>query len=126
MRQILRRTARPRLKFYYLFNSRCRLPILPYHQKSLLWRSHCRPTTRRSWGDVATALVDSGYCSNAAQTVALVSSLGGRPLDLLSNTHLHTATIAGGNASALQARGWPCRPGSHLASGIRQDWDRWR
>ena len=32
-------------------------------------------------GPRATALVDSGYCSNAAQTVALVQSgLGGRPL----------------------------------------------
>ena len=56
-------------------------------------------------GRDATALVDSGYCSNAAQTVALVqSSLGGRPLDLLLNTHLHS-DHCGGNA-ALQAR-WP-------------------
>ncbi|MBS0508939.1 MAG: MBL fold metallo-hydrolase [Proteobacteria bacterium] len=56
-------------------------------------------------GDGATALVDSGYCSNAAQTVALVASaLGGRPLDLLLNTHLHS-DHCGGNA-ALQAR-WP-------------------
>jgi len=56
-------------------------------------------------GRDATALVDSGYCSNAAQTVALVeSSLQGRALELLLNTHLHS-DHCGGNA-ALQAR-WP-------------------
>ena len=56
-------------------------------------------------GREATALVDSGYCSNAAQTVALVeSSLQGRALELLFNTHLHS-DHCGGNA-ALQAR-WP-------------------
>ena len=50
-----------------------------------------------------TALVDSGYCSHAAQTVALVeSALGERPLDLLLNTHLHS-DHCGGNA-ALQQR----------------------
>ncbi len=52
-----------------------------------------------------TALVDSGYCTHAEQTVALVEqALGGRPLDLLVNTHLHS-DHCGGNA-ALQAR-WP-------------------
>lgn|SRR5574337_9455 len=56
-------------------------------------------------GRDATALVDSGYCTHAAQTVALVESgLDGRPLDLLLNTHLHS-DHCGGNA-ALQAR-WP-------------------
>lgn len=50
-----------------------------------------------------SALVDSGYCTHSAQTLALVSSrLGGRPLDLLINTHLHS-DHCGGNA-ALQAR----------------------
>ncbi len=45
------------------------------------------------------ALVDSGYCSHAAQTVALVQqALVGRPLDLLVNTHLHS-DHCGGNAS---------------------------
>jgi len=52
-----------------------------------------------------TALVDSGYCSHAGQTVALVEqALAGRPLDLLLNTHLHS-DHCGGNA-ALQQR-WP-------------------
>jgi glyoxylase-like metal-dependent hydrolase (beta-lactamase superfamily II) len=54
-----------------------------------------------------TALVDSGYHSNAAQTVALVRhALGARPLDRLVNTHLHS-DHCGGNA-ALQ-RAYACR-----------------
>lgn len=52
-------------------------------------------------GDRA-ALVDSGYCTHADQTLALVGrALGGRPLDLLLNTHLHS-DHCGGNA-ALQS-----------------------
>ena len=50
-----------------------------------------------------TALVDSGYATHADQTVALVDqALGGRALDALLNTHLHS-DHCGGNA-ALQAR----------------------
>jgi len=46
-------------------------------------------------------LIDSGYCSHSAQTVALVqSALESRPLDQLINTHLHS-DHCGGNA-ALQ------------------------
>ena len=49
------------------------------------------------------ALVDSGYTTHSEQTLALVErALGGRPLDLLVNTHLHS-DHCGGNA-ALQAR----------------------
>jgi glyoxylase-like metal-dependent hydrolase (beta-lactamase superfamily II) len=52
-------------------------------------------------GDQA-ALVDSGYCTHADQTVALVrQALGARRLDLLLNTHLHS-DHCGGNA-ALQS-----------------------
>jgi glyoxylase-like metal-dependent hydrolase (beta-lactamase superfamily II) len=48
------------------------------------------------------ALVDSGYCTHAPQTVALVeNALAGAPLDLLVSTHLHS-DHCGGNA-ALQA-----------------------
>jgi glyoxylase-like metal-dependent hydrolase (beta-lactamase superfamily II) len=48
------------------------------------------------------ALMDSGYVSHSAQTVALVrSALGAQPLDQLLNTHLHS-DHCGGNA-ALQA-----------------------
>jgi len=47
-------------------------------------------------------LVDSGHCTHAAQTVALVArALGGRPLGRILNTHLHS-DHCGGNA-ALQA-----------------------
>jgi glyoxylase-like metal-dependent hydrolase (beta-lactamase superfamily II) len=54
-------------------------------------------------GDASCVLVDSGYSSHSAQTVALVEhALGGRPLDALLNTHLHS-DHCGGNA-ALQAR----------------------
>lgn len=50
-----------------------------------------------------TLLVDSGYCTHAAQTLSLVKSvLGARSLDMLVNTHLHS-DHCGGNA-ALQAR----------------------
>jgi glyoxylase-like metal-dependent hydrolase (beta-lactamase superfamily II) len=49
-----------------------------------------------------TALVDSGYSTHSDQTVALVRrALGGRRLELLVNTHLHS-DHCGGNA-ALQA-----------------------
>lgn len=49
-----------------------------------------------------TTLVDSGYCTHSAQTLALVNNaLGPRPPDLLLNTHLHS-DHCGGNA-ALQA-----------------------
>jgi len=51
----------------------------------------------------SAVLVDSGYCTHAAQTLALVdAALGARPLDVLLNTHLHS-DHCGGNA-ALQAR----------------------
>jgi glyoxylase-like metal-dependent hydrolase (beta-lactamase superfamily II) len=50
-----------------------------------------------------TLMVDSGYCTHAAQTLLLVEGvLGDRPLDGLVNTHLHS-DHCGGNA-ALQAR----------------------
>lgn len=49
------------------------------------------------------ALVDTGYCTHADQTLALVAqALGNRPLTDVLNTHLHS-DHCGGNA-ALQAR----------------------
>ena len=74
-------------------------------------------------GPDATALVDTGYHTDAAQTVALVrQALGVRPLDHLLCTHLHS-DHCGGNA-ALQAR-WPdvrtAIPPGQLAQ-VR-DWD---
>ncbi|RYF48175.1 MAG: MBL fold metallo-hydrolase, partial [Comamonadaceae bacterium] len=54
-------------------------------------------------GPEGSALVDSGYCTHSAQTIALVeSALGERRLDVLLNTHLHS-DHCGGN-TALQAR----------------------
>jgi glyoxylase-like metal-dependent hydrolase (beta-lactamase superfamily II) len=56
--------------------------------------------------DARAALVDTGYATHAAQTVALVRhALGPRALDLVVNTHLHS-DHCGGNAQ-LQAA-WPC------------------
>ena len=52
--------------------------------------------------DGGAALVDTGYCIHADQTVALVQgSLGTQPLARILNTHLHS-DHCGGNA-ALQA-----------------------
>lgn len=54
-------------------------------------------------GASGTALIDSGYCTHAEQTLLLVDAvLQGRALDVLVNTHLHS-DHCGGNA-ALQAR----------------------
>ena len=56
-------------------------------------------------GQRDTAVVDTGYCSHAAQTVALLQDgLQGRPLDRILNTHLHS-DHCGGNAALQQA--WP-------------------
>lgn len=74
-------------------------------------------------GPNGTALVDSGYCSHANQTLALLEPcLAGRPLNRLLNTHLHS-DHCGGNA-ALQQRYPALRtfipPGE--AAAVRQ-WD---
>ncbi|MDO9277270.1 MAG: MBL fold metallo-hydrolase [Polaromonas sp.] len=53
-------------------------------------------------GPFNTAVIDSGYCTHAAQTVRLVqTALADAPLNYLLNTHLHS-DHCGGNA-ALQA-----------------------
>lgn len=69
-----------------------------------------------------TALVDSGYVAHAEQTCALVAhALGGRGLDLLLNTHLHS-DHCGGNA-ALQTR-YGCRTAIPAAeSDAVRAWD---
>ena len=54
-------------------------------------------------GSGGMALVDTGYSSHAAQTVALVrNALGSANLDLVLNTHLHS-DHCGGNAALQQA-----------------------
>jgi len=72
--------------------------------------------------DARAALVDTGYATHAAQTVALVRrALGARALDVVVNTHLHS-DHCGGNAR-LQAH-WRCDtliPAS-CAPAVR-DWD---
>lgn len=58
-------------------------------------------------GPAETALVDTGYVSHAEQTLALVRhALGGRTLDLVLNTHLHS-DHCGANAALRAAYG--CR-----------------
>lgn len=59
--------------------------------------------------DHRTALVDSGYATHAQQTHALVmQASGGRGLDLLVNTHLHS-DHCGGNALLQTAFGCETR-----------------
>lgn len=74
--------------------------------------------------DAACAvLVDSGYVSHAAQTVALVEqALGTRPLDVLVNTHLHS-DHCGGNAALRQryAQVRTCIPPGHSMAVAQWD-----
>ncbi len=69
-----------------------------------------------------TVVVDSGYDSHQAQTLALIAhGLGGRKLDWLVNTHCHSDHM-GGNAALQRAYG--CRTSVPVdeAAMIRQ-WD---
>ncbi len=53
--------------------------------------------------DAPTAIIDTGYGSHAALTLALMrSALGGRELNVIVNTHLHS-DHCGGNAVLQQA-----------------------
>jgi glyoxylase-like metal-dependent hydrolase (beta-lactamase superfamily II) len=73
-------------------------------------------------GAQCTALVDSGYCAHADQTLALVAAaLRRRPLDRLVNTHLHS-DHCGGNA-ALQGR-WPALQ-TLIPPGLAQQVAQW-
>jgi len=95
---------------------------------------HLPPTIRvfeRGWlssnnvlftGRDRVALVDSGYATQAEQTVALVRHvLGRRPLDLLVNTHLHS-DHCGGNAALQAAFGCRTMIPAHEADKVRA-WD---
>ena len=69
------------------------------------------------------ALVDSGYVSHQAQTLALVEhALQGRALDQLANTHLHS-DHCGGN-QALQAR-YPNMQ-TWIPPGLAREIQAWR
>ncbi len=74
-------------------------------------------------GRYGTALVDTGYVSHSAQTITLMNqALGGRALDFIFNTHLHS-DHCGGNA-ALQAQYPNCK--TFIPSGLAElvrSWD---
>jgi glyoxylase-like metal-dependent hydrolase (beta-lactamase superfamily II) len=73
-------------------------------------------------GQTSCALIDSGYVTHSAQTVALLKqALGGRPLDLLVNTHLHS-DHCGGNA-ALQTA-YPALM-THIPPGLSEHVRQW-
>lgn len=66
------------------------------------WLSSNSLLLRDPHGQGQHALIDSGYCTHAAQTLALVQqAMAGAPLDLLLNTHLHS-DHCGGNAALQQ------------------------
>lgn len=74
-------------------------------------------------GQEGTALVDSGYASHSAQTVALVHrALGTRPLNLLLNTHLHSDHCGGNAALQLAYPGVRTLIPPGLAAAVL-DWD---
>jgi glyoxylase-like metal-dependent hydrolase (beta-lactamase superfamily II) len=71
----------------------------------------------------SATLVDSGYVTHQAQTLALVQhALQGRTLDLLANTHLHS-DHCGGN-QALQAH-YPALK-TWIPPGLSQAVQHWR
>ena len=71
----------------------------------------------------SATLVDSGYVSHQAQTLALVEhALQGRALDQLANTHLHS-DHCGGN-QALQAR-YPSMQ-TWIPPGLAPEIQAWR
>ncbi len=77
-------------------------PALP-HDITVFQRGWLSSNNILIRGKDSSALLDSGYVTHAPQTVALVeTALGGRALNVLVNTHLHS-DHCGGNA-ALQAR----------------------
>ncbi|MDI9334059.1 MAG: MBL fold metallo-hydrolase [Cytophagales bacterium] len=77
-------------------------------------------------GKDSTALVDTGYCTHAEQTLALVqSALKERSLDHIINTHLHS-DHCGGNA-ALQATYTTARSTvkTHIPQGLAKHVASW-
>jgi glyoxylase-like metal-dependent hydrolase (beta-lactamase superfamily II) len=69
-----------------------------------------------------TTLVDTGYVTHVPQTLALVRhALGGRPLDRVVNTHLHS-DHCGGNAALKEA--FSCRIAIPVFEADKvRDWD---
>jgi len=74
-------------------------------------------------GASGTALIDTGYITHAAQTLALVQhALEGRALDLIVNTHLHS-DHCGGNAALRQHYGCDIAIPQLEAEKVRR-WDQ--
>ena len=72
--------------------------------------------------DDGATLIDSGHCVHAEQTVALLRQwLGGKPLRLLVNTHLHS-DHCGGNAAVQREWVPDVRVPSGSLKAVR-DWD---
>jgi len=76
-------------------------------------------------GDGPATLIDSGYCTHAAQTLALLKdALQGRPLELLLNTHLHSDHCGGNAALQDEYANIQTLVPSGLFGAVRE-WDPW-
>lgn len=74
-------------------------------------------------GPGGTALVDTGYSSHSAQTVALVkNALGAQQLNLILNTHLHSDHCGGNAALQHEFAGVKTLIPPGLSEGVRE-WD---
>ncbi|MEI8169574.1 MAG: MBL fold metallo-hydrolase [Rhodoferax sp.] len=97
-------------------------PMLP-NGISVLERGWLSSNSILMVGRDSAALIDSGYGLHADQTLLLIqSTLQGRPLDVLLNTHLHS-DHCGGNAALQNA--FP-KLLTHIPPGLSlhvQDWD---
>jgi glyoxylase-like metal-dependent hydrolase (beta-lactamase superfamily II) len=98
-----------------------RQPLLPAHL-TVLERGWLSSNSIVILGHESTALIDSGYCTHAEQTLLLVdATLAGRALDVLVNTHLHS-DHCGANAALQQ-----CYPAlqTHIPPGLAQHVQHW-
>jgi glyoxylase-like metal-dependent hydrolase (beta-lactamase superfamily II) len=74
------------------------------------------------FGQQSCALIDSGYCTHAGQTLSLAgAALASRPLDMLVNTHLHS-DHCGGNAALQNA--YPALL-THIPPGLARHVSAW-
>ena len=71
------------------------------------WLSSNNVLIHAAEGEAGAVLVDTSHVNHAGQTLALVRhALGGRPLALIANTHLHS-DHCGGNATLQRELGVP-------------------
>jgi glyoxylase-like metal-dependent hydrolase (beta-lactamase superfamily II) len=86
------------------------------------WLSSNNVLVHAAPGEAGAVLFDSGHLNHAPQTVALLHrALGGAPLALVLNTHLHS-DHCGGNAALRQAFGAALAIAPGLADAV-QAWD---